>query len=64
MASEREKEVAEGLPEDEREVFYDLVADYRQHALEQTGQAFVSFDIIRDLVKDGWRKLGVHLEEE
>jgi len=48
-------EARESLPEELRPVYDDMVADYEFMALKHHGRKFVSYKIIADLVKEGWR---------
>ncbi len=43
------------LPEELRSVYKSLVENYKFHALRRYGRAWVAYDIIADLVRDGWR---------
>lgn len=44
------------LPEELQPVYKELVEDYKFHALTRSGRAWVSYEIIADLVKAGWRR--------
>jgi len=44
------------VPEDLRPVYTELVEDYKFHALTRSGRVWVSYEIIADLVKAGWRR--------
>jgi hypothetical protein len=48
-------EVRESLPEDLRPVYDEMVASYSFYSLKHHGREFVSYQVIADLVKDGWR---------
>jgi len=54
MAVSRE-EARNGLPEDLRPVFDQLVEEYRYHSTVIHGKPFVSFAVLAELVRDGWR---------
>lgn len=49
------------LPEALRPVFRQLVEDYRMAAFAKTRGAYVSFDVLADLVRRGWRPLALPL---
>lgn len=49
-------EVRQGVPEDLKPVFDDLVTDYRASSLEVVGKEFSSYAILADLIRKGWRK--------
>lgn len=51
----KRNEVRESLAQEEREVFDQLLEEYKFHSLLLCGQAFVSYSILGELVKDGWR---------
>jgi hypothetical protein len=53
--SPRFVEARESLPERLREIYDQLVASYAYHSLRHHGREFVSYSIIADLVRDGWR---------
>ena len=44
------------LPEDLREPFNVLVAEYKGAAEKHTGQVWVNYNILSDLIHAGWRK--------
>lgn len=46
------------LPADLRSAFNQLVEDYRSSAEAHTGQVWVNYNILADLVRAGWRKAG------
>jgi hypothetical protein len=43
------------LPEDLRPVFDQLVSDYQAHATAAYGRPLVSYHILAELVRAGWR---------
>jgi hypothetical protein len=48
-------EVRELLPEELRSVYDALVGDYEFLAIKHHGKPFVSYKILADLVREGWR---------
>lgn len=53
--SEKHELARNSLPEDLIPVFDDLVADYRFAATKHHGSPFVSYIVLADLVRAGWR---------
>lgn len=45
----------ERLPEEVREHFDALVVEYRYYATVHHGHPFVSYPVLADLIKSGWR---------
>jgi hypothetical protein len=59
MAKKDKRAEAEAtLPVALRGVFSVLVADYMRSAETHTGQVWVNYNILADLVRVGWRKVG------
>jgi hypothetical protein len=48
-------EVRSSLPEELRPIYEELVTSYAFYSLKYHGREWVSFQIIADLVKEGWR---------
>ena len=46
----------ENLPEGTRIAFESLVGQYRFLALRHHRQAFVSYKVLADLIREGWRQ--------
>lgn len=44
------------LPPELRPPFNDLVEEYKQAAEGHTGQVWVNYKILADLIRSGWRK--------
>jgi hypothetical protein len=44
------------LPENQRATFARLVEDYKASAEAHTGQVWVNYKILADLVRAGWRR--------
>lgn len=53
--SEKQIEARNSLPEELKPVFDDLVADYRYAATLRHGRPYVSYVVLADLIKAGWR---------
>jgi len=67
MASERSEkhdQARMSLPEELRPVFDDLVTDYRFAAMKVHGSPFVSFAVLAEMVRQGWRLGAEPLPEE
>ncbi len=58
-AFQRERE---RLPEEVREHFDALVSEYRYYCLVRHGRPFVSYPILADLIKSGWRRSAKEVE--
>jgi hypothetical protein len=56
--SEKHAAARNSLPDDLIPVFDDLVADYRFAATKHHGSPFVSYIVLAELVKAGWRLAG------
>jgi hypothetical protein len=53
--SEKHEVARNSLPEHDRAAFDDLVADYRFYATKHHRNAFVSYAVLADLIRAGWR---------
>ena len=53
--SEKHQQARDALPEDLRPVFDQLVDDYRFAAHTYHGSPFVSYHVLAEIVKAGWR---------
>jgi hypothetical protein len=51
-------EARKALPENLQPIFEDLVADYRWLAAVHHRAPFVSYVVLADLVRNGWRRSG------
>lgn len=51
------------LPEELRGVFDQLVEDYRYSAHVHYGKRFVSYVVLADLVKAGWRRTAKEIND-
>jgi hypothetical protein len=52
----KEKEARDSLPDELKPVFDDFVADYKYAATLRHGQPYVSYIVLADMVKAGWRR--------
>lgn len=52
-------EVEATLPPELREIFRQLVEEYRFLATAKTGRGYVYYEALAELVKGGWRPSGV-----
>jgi hypothetical protein len=53
--SEKHERARNSLPEDLRAVFDELVTDYKFAATKRHGSPFVSYDVLAELLRLGWR---------
>ena len=53
--SEKELEARNSLPEELRPVFDEFVADYRYAATGRYGKPYISYIVLADMVRAGWR---------
>jgi hypothetical protein len=51
----KEEEARNSLPEALRSVFDDFVADYKFHGTRRHGKPYVSYIVLADMVRAGWR---------
>jgi hypothetical protein len=51
----KKEEALKELQDDLKPIFERLVAEYQFHCMERYGRPFVSYAVLADLVKDGWR---------
>ena len=56
--SEKHEHARKSLPEELRPVFDDFVADYKFAGTIHHGSPFVSYIILAEMVKAGWRLTG------
>jgi hypothetical protein len=55
ILSEKHQSARDSLPEELKPVFDDLVTDYKFFAMKHHGSRFVSYAILADLIRNGWR---------
>ena len=53
--SEKHEEARNSLPDDLKPVFDNLVEDYKFAATVRHGRGYVSYVVLADLVRAGWR---------
>lgn len=53
--SEKCEQARNSLPNDLKPVFDELVAEYRFAALKHHGSPYVSYVVLADIVRSGWR---------
>jgi len=51
----KEEEARNSLPDDLRPIFDDFVADYKFHGTKRHGKPYVSYIVLADMVRAGWR---------
>jgi hypothetical protein len=56
--SGKEEEARRTLPDELRPVFDDFVADYRYAATLRHGRPYISYIVLADMVRAGWRRTG------
>ena len=62
--SEKYKIARDSLPSELRAVFDDFVADYRFAGTKHHGSPFVSYIVLAEMVKAGWRLSAEPLKDE
>ena len=60
--SEKQQVARDSLPEDLRLIFDSLVAEYRYAATVRHGAPYVSYIVLADLVRVGWRHTAAPVE--
>lgn len=53
--SEKQIEARNSLPENLKPIFDDFVADYKYGATLRHGKPYISYIVLADMVKAGWR---------
>ncbi len=62
--SEKYEQARNILPEDLRAVLDDFVNDYKFFGTKHYGSPFISYIILAEMVKAGWRPSGAPIEDE
>ncbi len=62
--SEKHERARNSLPEELRPVFDDFVADYKFHATKRHGAPYVSYVVLADMVRAGWRLAADRVADE
>jgi len=53
--SEKQVEARNSLPEELKPVFDDFVADYKYAATMRHGRPYISYIVLADMIRAGWR---------
>jgi len=53
--SEKQMEARNSLPDELKPIFDDFVADYKYAASMRYGSPFVSYIVLADMIRAGWR---------
>jgi len=61
--SEKHEQARNSLPDELRPVFDDFVSDYKFAATEHHGSPFVSYVVLAEMVRAGWRLAAEPTEE-
>jgi len=56
LRSPKHKEARNSLPDDLKPIFDDFVADYQYAATCRYGKPYISYIVLADMIKAGWRK--------
>jgi hypothetical protein len=56
------EDIRKSLPEDLRNIFEMIVEDYKYSAHLHYGKQFVSYVVLGDLIKAGWRRTAEEIE--
>jgi hypothetical protein len=62
--SEKQLEARNTLPEELRAVFDDFVSDYKYAASRRHGRPYISYIVLADMVRAGWRLSADPISEE
>jgi len=63
IISEKHREARDGLSDELKPIFDDLVEEYRYHTSMRYGKPYVSYIVLADLVRSGWRRSAEAIEE-
>ena len=53
--SEKQIEARDSLPEELKPIFDDFVSDYKYAATMRHGRPYISYIVLADIVRAGWR---------
>lgn len=53
--SQKDQEARDSLPEELRDVYDALIADYRWSTVKRYGTGYVAYSVLADLIRGGWR---------
>ena len=62
--SEKYQKTLAGLPEELKDPYEDLVAQYSWHTTNLFGRGYVAYEVLASLIRDGWRCSGEPLQSE
>ena len=62
--SEKHEQARNSLPDDLKPVFDEFIEDYKFSASVRHGSPFVSYIVLADLVRTGWRHTEEPIEED
>ena len=54
-SSSKKEEALNSLPKNLHPIFKQIIAEYRYHCIERYGSPFVSYIVLADLIRGGWR---------
>jgi hypothetical protein len=60
----KEEEARDSLPEELRPIFDDFVADYKFHGTKRHGRPYISYIVLADMVRAGWRLAAEPTEDD
>lgn len=53
----KHEEARSSLPAELQPIFDEFVADYKFHAMTRHGAPYVSYIVLADMVRSGWRRM-------
>ena len=62
--SDKQTEARDSLPDELKPIFDDFVADYKYAATLRHGRPYVSYIVLADMVKAGWRLTARPVEDK
>ena len=62
--TEKHEQARNGLPDDLKPVFDELVEDYKFATIQRYGQGYVAYIVLADLVRGGWRHVAEPIPEK
>jgi hypothetical protein len=62
--TEKHEHARNSLPDELKPIFDDFVADYKFHGTKRYGSPFVSYIILADMIRAGWRLAAEPVEED
>lgn len=61
--TEKHEQARMSLPDDLKPIFDDFVAHYKYHAAMRHGAPYVSYIVLADMVRSGWRRSAEPVED-